>query len=107
MRIVVDPPGFDLGARILDRKELRDVQALVAQPAVERLYVPVLSRLSRMDEVELYPALIRPLLERLRGELGAVIHRDGYRGAGACDGSVKGRDHVAAQNENLGSSNGV
>ena len=30
--IVVDPPCFDLGARILDRREQRDVQTLIAQP---------------------------------------------------------------------------
>lgn len=31
MRIVVDPPCFDLVARIFDRQELRDVQTLIAQ----------------------------------------------------------------------------
>ena len=96
MAIVVDPPGFDLGAGVLDRRELRDVQTLIAQPSVERLYVPVLSRLSRMNEVELHPALIRPLLERLRGELRAVIHRDGHRSTRSFNGSIQGRDHVAA-----------
>ncbi len=31
--IVIDPPRFDLGLRIFDRRELMDVQALVAQAA--------------------------------------------------------------------------
>jgi hypothetical protein len=30
MAIVVDPPGFDLLAGVLDRQELRDVQTLIA-----------------------------------------------------------------------------
>jgi hypothetical protein len=33
--IVIDAPRFDLGLRILDRQELMDVQALVAQAPVE------------------------------------------------------------------------
>jgi hypothetical protein len=49
-----------------------------------------------MNEVELHPALIRPLLERLRGELRAVIHRDGHRGTRSFNGSIQGRDNVAA-----------
>src|ERR1700719_378851 len=35
-------------------------QTLIAQPAVEGLYVAVLRRLSRVNEVELHPALIGP-----------------------------------------------
>ena len=33
--IVVDAPGFDLGARIFDRRELVPVEAFVPQTAVE------------------------------------------------------------------------
>ena len=35
--IVIDAPLVDLGLRIRDRRELVDVQALIAEPAVERL----------------------------------------------------------------------
>lgn len=35
MLIVIDPPRFDLGPRILDRRELMDVQALIAQAPVK------------------------------------------------------------------------
>jgi hypothetical protein len=41
MAIVVDPPRFDLLSRIVDRHVLRDVQALVAQATIERLYFTV------------------------------------------------------------------
>ena len=34
--IVVDAPRFDLRFRILDRRELMDVQALVSEPSVKR-----------------------------------------------------------------------
>src|SRR5438067_11982080 len=96
MRIVVDPPRFDLGARVLDRHELRDVQTLIAQSSVERLYVPVLSGLSRMDEVEFYAALVCPVLERSGSELRSVIYRNRHGRPGMLDRSIQGRDHVAA-----------
>jgi hypothetical protein len=40
MSIVVDTPGVDLRLCVLDC----DVQGLVAQPVIERLYVPVFGR---------------------------------------------------------------
>jgi len=43
MVIVIDPPRFDLLAGIFDRFELHHVQALIAQPPIERLYVQVFS----------------------------------------------------------------
>jgi len=39
MRIVVDPPRLDSGPRIVDRQQLHDVQAFIAQSAIERFYV--------------------------------------------------------------------
>ena len=35
--IVIDAPGFDLGFRVLDRREPVDDQTLVTEPPVERL----------------------------------------------------------------------
>ena len=75
MCIVVDAPGFDLSPGIVDGQELRDVQAFVAQSAIERLYVPVLSGFSRADEVGLHAASVGPVLENSRREPDAVIHR--------------------------------
>ncbi len=65
MAIVVDPPGFDLPARIFDGCELRDVQTLIAQTAVKRLYVAVLRGFSGVNEVELRTQLVSPFLEHL------------------------------------------
>ena len=72
MVIVIDPPCFD-------RLELHHVQALIAQPPIERLDVPVFRGFSGMDEVELNAPPIRPILEHFRRELRAVIVRDRHR----------------------------
>jgi len=60
MQVVIDPPRLDLAPRFVDRQELVDVQALVAQLAVERLDEPVLRRPSRSDEVKRDAAAIGP-----------------------------------------------
>ena len=94
--ISIDPPRFDLLDRIFDRFELHHVQALIAQPAIERLYVPVLIGVSGMDEVEHNASPIRPFFEHFRRELRAVIDRDRHRCASALNRRVQGRDNVAA-----------
>ena len=58
--IVIDPPRFDLGLRIFDRRELMDVQALVAQPPVKRLDERILHGFAGADEIELHAALRTP-----------------------------------------------
>ncbi len=49
-----------------------------------------------MGEVELHAPSIGPFLECLGGELRAVVDRDGERGTGLLNGSIQGRDDVAA-----------
>ena len=55
--IVVDAPRFDLRLRIRDRRELVDVEALVSEPAIERLDEGIFHGFPRPDEVELHAAL--------------------------------------------------
>jgi hypothetical protein len=43
-RIVIDAPGFDLGACVLERRELVDVQAFVTQASVEGFAFPRVCR---------------------------------------------------------------
>ena len=57
--IVVDTPVLDLLSGVLERDELIDVQTLIAQPSVERLYVPVFSGFSGMREVQFHTSLVR------------------------------------------------
>ena len=59
----------DMSATRLLDDELVDVQELVSQPAVERLDQPVVGGLVRARVVELEAASIRPLVQRLGGEL--------------------------------------
>ena len=74
--VVVDPPCFDRGTGVVERRELMHVQALIPQAGVKRLDVPVVRRFAWPREVECYPAGIGPGVERLRRELGAVIDGD-------------------------------
>jgi len=74
--IVVDSPVFDLRPCIVKRDELVDVQALIAQSSLERLYVPVLRGFSRMREVVLYASFVSPVFQCSRGELRGLIHGD-------------------------------
>ena len=72
--ILVDAPGFDLGLRILDRRELVDVQAL-AQAAVERLDDAFSTGLpGRMRSS--CTRLTGPVLEGARHALGAGIDQN-------------------------------
>ena len=59
VRIVVDTPVFNLLSRVLQREELIDVQTLIAQPPVERFYVPVFSGFPGMREIEFHTSLVR------------------------------------------------
>ena len=61
MPIVVDLPGFDFCPGILDRQELINVQPIITQPAIERLYVAVIHWFSWPREVELDATLPSPL----------------------------------------------
>ena len=92
MVIVVVLPGLQFLTGIVQRDELVDVQALVAQPTVERLDQPVLRGLSRPDEIELDAASIGPLVERLGRELGAVVDGDRLAAARAMRRPVQGVD---------------
>lgn len=74
--IVVEPPRFDLGLRVRERRELVHVQTLIAQPAIKRFDERVFDGFARLYEIKLYAATIRPVLQRARLKLRAVIDRD-------------------------------
>ena len=75
--IVIIAPIIQHRSHMLERYELCDVQALVAQTAVEGLDEAVLRWLPRTDDVQLHAPLITPLIERSGGEFRSVA--DGYR----------------------------
>ena len=100
--IVIDSPGFDLCLRICDRRELVDVQTLIAQPAVKGFDERVFHGFPGADEIELDaaregPVLERPsVLERPRHELGAVIDGDRPRWRAVGEHTIQGRAHGLA-----------
>ncbi len=60
--IVFDSPPFDFAAHVVERDEDLFVEALLAEPAVEALDEGVLDRSARLDELQLHPALVGPLI---------------------------------------------
>ena len=65
MMVVVAPPEVQLPTSVGQVEEHLDVQALVAQLAVEALDVAVLHRPPWADEVQMHTVPIRPVIQRL------------------------------------------
>ena len=74
--IVVSRPGGDYDPGVGQVAEHGLVEQLVPHSAVEALHEAVLHRLARRDVVPLDPALLLPLQDRVRGELGPVARRE-------------------------------
>ena len=104
MIIKIDPPRFDLLNRIFDRFELHHVQALIAKLPIERLYVPVFSGFSGMDEVELHASPILQFLNVNSVPRPIVIDTGVPVRSIARSGTAT---TSRPPNENRGSSNGV
>ncbi len=67
------PVGGHDGTGLVDRPEPVQVEALVAHPAVEAFHYRVLGRLARVDKHDLDPMCVRPRVQRLAPELGAIV----------------------------------
>jgi len=70
--VVVIPPFEELCLRLLQCCEPLDVEAFVAESAVETLDKPVLHGPSRADEAELHTCFYRPHLHGTPGEFGSL-----------------------------------
>jgi len=81
LRVVALPPLFDDLAGVGQAPKPVDIEAFVAELAIEALQVAVLHRPPRLDEIQLDVVFVGPDVERLPGELGAVIQRDPLGGA--------------------------
>ena len=77
--VVVNPPALDDPPSIVQAGEPMQVQALVPELAVEAFDESVLSRLARLNEVQLYAGTSRPEEQRLAGQFRAVVADDGCR----------------------------
>src|SRR5436309_6498654 len=105
--IVVDAPCFDLRLGVSHRGELLHVQTFVPESPVERLDERIFYGFAGTDEVEEHPAAIRPVFERPRLELRAVIHRDRARPRRAPEHAVQGRADRVPDILDATSSNGL
>ncbi len=79
--IVMIPPLREFGLRLFHRREPLDVEAFVAESAVEALDEPTLHRPSRTDEAELHTRFYRPHLHGPAGELAAIVQGNAPRRA--------------------------
>src|SRR5271169_2404822 len=71
--VVIDPPVFDGLAGVVQSQEPVLVQAFLAELAMERLDVAVLHGTARRDEMQRDLVFVSPLIQRLGGELGAMV----------------------------------
>src|SRR5690606_9065297 len=78
--VIVAPPFGNLRLRLLERDEPMLVEAFVAEPTVEAFDVRVLRRLARLDQHQLDPVGMGPLVERTPRELRPLV--------GANDGGI-------------------
>ena len=74
--VVVDPPGLDDLAGIVEIEEPVLVEAFIAEPPVEGFDKGVLGWLAGLDEIEPHAIAPGPFVERLAGHLGAVVQDD-------------------------------
>lgn len=61
--IFILPPRFEDQSGLVERQELIDGQAFVPQTAVKGFNKNVFHRFARMNEVELHPAVVRPIFQ--------------------------------------------
>src|SRR5215207_4980404 len=75
-RVVGHPSALDGALCISERAEPVLIQALVPQPAVEGLDEGIVHGFPGTAELDLHAVLMRPRVECLAPELGAVVHGD-------------------------------
>ena len=71
------------------RREQRFIQEFVAQPPVEAFDKSILDRLARRNVMPVNLGSVRPLQDRVAGELAAVVTDDHPRLAAPLDNPVK------------------
>jgi len=82
-------PQAQLAAGIGQGEKDFDIQALVAQPAVEALNVSVLHCPTWPDEVQMNTVGVGPEIHRFGGKFGAVVQGDRLRRPSACNDHIQ------------------
>src|SRR5215218_1670106 len=78
LRVVVDPPGLDRVARLLQRREPVTVETLGAKVAIEGFGKGIVRRFPRPRELQLHSMLICPRVQRFRDELRSIVDGDAF-----------------------------
>jgi len=76
--IVLLSPRFQCFLGFLQREKPVLIQALCPEFAVEGRDVGVVGGLTRTTEIQLHPVAVRPGIERLAEELGAILYREAF-----------------------------
>jgi len=101
--VVIDPPVLDDPFSLGQCGEPVQIQAFLAETAIEAFDVSILGRLAGVDEIELHAVIIGPSIQSPAPELRAVINRQniGISAFRLDDDSVAGqvRYHGLAKNE--------
>ncbi len=71
--VVLSPPRADFALRISQVPEIMQFQALVSQPTIEALGMPVLHRLSWLDEFQFDMMIRAPLRKLVTDEFRAAV----------------------------------
>ncbi len=74
--VVILPPGFDLSSCVAQTGEPVRVQAFIAQSTVEALYVRILHRLARLNELQCHTTFCAPGGQRPTAKLRSVVHNN-------------------------------
>lgn len=94
--VVFDSPSFDSRFGFVNRLEPVQVQALVAERAIEAFDKRVVSWLARPTEVDLYAMMVSPQIHEATRELTAVINENSRGCAARRDQTIADIDNVLA-----------
>jgi hypothetical protein len=96
-RVLVGAPCLDDLACFGERSEPAFVQALVAELAVEAPHVCVLCRLACLDQPQRHAVAVGPAVERVGGELRALVGPDHLRQAAELPDPIEHPRHMLAR----------
>lgn len=94
--VVVAPREMQRLASVRQSEDHFHVQAFVPQLAIEALDRAGLSRLARLDEVQMHAVPGGPEIQRLQGKLHTVVHRNRSRSAAQRNDLVERHSHLLA-----------
>lgn len=105
--ILLHPPGFDDSLRLGERRELVDVQTLVAEPPITRFNKSVFHGLTGTNKVELDASPLGLIFPGVRMEFRSMIDSDGAWPLALPEDAIKHRLTVSPVIWKLASNTGL